>query len=81
MKVATLVCISDGEVDRDIENFDISTEEGLQKAITSWKVRIREHYDTDSEEEVLSRIEDGIINEYSYKMDGVSFELFFGKVD
>lgn len=81
MKIATLVCITEGEVNGDVQTFDISTTEGREKAISAWKERIREVYDTDSEHEVLARIEDGILNEYDYHNETDSFILFFGEME
>lgn len=81
MKIATLVCITDGEVNGDVRTFDISTPEGRENAVSSWKERIREVYDTDSEHEVLARIEDGILNEYDYHDGTDSFILFFGETE
>ena len=78
MKIATLVCLADGEVDGDVQPFDVSTEEGMKNALLAWEQRIRECWESDSEHEILSRIEDGVINEYSYVHDGYSFQLFFG---
>lgn len=80
MRIATLICIADGEVDGDVECFDISTPKGIEVAANAWKARIKYHWDADSEEEVLSRIEDGIINGHSYKSGEYSFDLFFGNL-
>jgi hypothetical protein len=81
MKIATLVCITEGEVNGDVTTFDISRNEGREKAIAEWKDRIRQVYDTDSEHEVLARIEDGIINEYDYHSGVDSFTLFFSELE
>lgn len=81
MRLATLICIADGEVDGDVETFDISTAEGKMVAINAWKDRIRKHWDTDSEHEVASRIEDGVIGDYSYTHDGYSFQLFWNELN
>jgi hypothetical protein len=81
MKIAQLVCISDGEVDGDVRTFDISTEDGRAKAIIAWKDRIKETWEADSNEEMLSRIEEGIINDFSYSCDGNSFQLFWGNLE
>lgn len=77
MKIATLVCITEGEVNGDVQTFDISTTEGREKAISAWKERIREVYDTDSEHKVLA----GILNEYDYHDETDSFILFFGETE
>lgn len=77
MKIATLVCITEGEVNGDVQTFDISTTEGREKAISAWKERIREVYGTDSEHEVLA----GILNEYDYHNETDSFILFFGEME
>lgn len=81
MKIATLVCISEYEIDGGVRTFDVSTSEGMTKAIDAWKERIREVYDTDSEHEGLARIEDGIINKYAYYDGPLSFVLFFGEME
>lgn len=77
MKIATLVCITEGEVNGDVQTFDISTTEGREKAISAWKERIREVYDTDSEHAILA----GILNEYDYHNGTDSFILFFGEME
>lgn len=77
MKIATLICIVDGEVDGDVETFNI--DEGNEIAVQAWKDRIRSIWDGDSEEEILSRIEDGIIEDYSYDdHSGTKVQLFWG---
>ena len=81
MNIATLVCITEGEVNGDVTTFDISSNEGREKAIAEWKHRIRQVYDTDSEHEVLARIEEGIINEYYYYNEIDSFILFFSELE
>ncbi len=81
MKIATLICLTDGEVDGDVQTFDISTDEGKKKALLAWEQRIRNCWESDSTEEILSRIEDGVINEYSYVHNGYSFQLFFGDLE
>lgn len=80
MKIATLVCITEGEINGDVTTFDISNSEGWNRAVENWKDRIKSVYDTDSEHEVLSRIEDGIMNEYSYVSGCDSFQLFFSEL-
>lgn len=81
MKIATLVCLTEGEVDGDVETFDVSNPKGLDIAIDAWKQRIRDNWDGDSEEEILSRIEDGIIQDYSYKSGPYSFQLFWSELN
>lgn len=80
MKVATLICMAEGKINGDVEVFNINQEEGLAKAIDAWKNRIREHWDGDSELEVHSRIEEGIINDYCYGWEDYSFQLFWTEV-
>lgn len=77
MKLATLVCLCDGQVNGDVENFDISTEEGKQKAIDAWTERIKDCYCFESEANILSRIEEGIREDYSYVGGEFSFQLFW----
>lgn len=77
MKIATLICIVDGEVDGDVETFNI--DDGKEIAVQAWKYRIRSIWEADSEEEILARIEDGIIEDYSYNdRSGTKVQLFWG---
>lgn len=80
MKLAILVCIWDGEVYDDVVPFIVDTPEGMEIAIQAWKDRIKEAYESDSEEEVLSKIEEGINNDYCWKDNGGmnSYSLFWG---
>lgn len=79
MKIATLICIVEGEIDGDVESFNI--DEGKEIAIQAWKDRIRSIWDSDSEEEILSRIEDGIIEDYSYDdHSGTRVQLFWSEL-
>ena len=79
MKTAILICMTDGEIDGDVRVFDISI--GNENAISAWKERIRQNWDFESEEEVLSRIEDGIINDYNYSHNGYSFALYWSELE
>ena len=82
MKLATLICLSAGEVDGEVETFNIDTSEGKEMAINAWKSRIRETWESESETEIFSRIEEGIINDYSYvdRNNDYSFQLFWNEL-
>lgn len=79
MKIATLICIVDGDVDGDVETFCI--DDGKEVAVQAWKDRIRSIWEADSEEEILARIEDGIIEDYSYDdRSGTKVQLFWNEL-
>lgn len=83
MKIATLVCLSEGEIIGDIQTFNVDTPDGREKAIEAWKDRIKDAYEEDSDEEVLSRIEDGIICDFEYydnRMDNC-YSLYWGNME
>lgn len=83
MKIATLICIWDGEVNGDVRPFNVDTPEGRERAIEAWKDCIREAYESDSEDEVLSKIEEGIINDFCWKDNGDmnSYSLYWGNLE
>lgn len=91
MKIATLVHITDDEINGDLETFNVSTSEGMQKAHSAFSDRVlselyqvkvfrKGEYVKLTSDEIREELSDAFDAEYEFDNHGQYIALFFSEL-